>query len=523
MSSPPSHASILIIGGAPGGSYAASALQREGQQVVVLESAKFPRYHIGESMLPSARNYLRFIGLEEKFSNYGFTPKPGANFQLVHGVDPTYTDFVFYGPGYSSFNVVRAEADNLMLRHAEEQGAQVFEETRVDTIDFEGDPQSSRPIAANWTRKDGTKGRTTFDWLVDASGRAGIMSTKYLNNREMRESLRNIAVWGYWVNCSIFAKGTPRAYSPWFEALTDGQGWAWYIPLHDGTMSIGVVMHQNYSNAKKAILKPDGTKPTLTEHYLDQFQYVPNLKSYIGDGTLVPDSVKSASDYSYFAHSYAGDHFRIIGDAANFVDPFFSSGIHIAMTGGLSAAATICSSIRGDVDEKLAAEWHDTKVGIAHTRFLFVVLAAYQQMNLQQRPILSDISADNFDGAFKIFQPVIYGLADSQYKLTDDNVQKMMDTIQTVFDPYIRDKDVGEVVGRYGKDIVNRELPVLGPDKIKKMTGEDDRGRRIIEKFDVLKLFKHDLESENLAYDPILGYRAHVERGKLGLVKAEGE
>ncbi|EEB86927.1 hypothetical protein MPER_15949, partial [Moniliophthora perniciosa FA553] len=110
-----------------------------------------------------------------------------------------------------------------------------------------------------------------------------------------------------------------------------------------------------------------------------------------------------------------------------------------------------------------------------------------------------------------------------QYKLTDENVQKMMDTIYTVFDPHITDKDVGEVVGRYGKDIVNRELPILGLDKIKKMTGGDDRNRRIIEKFDVLKLFKHDLESENLAYHPILGYRAHVERGKLGLVKAEEE
>ncbi|KAK7035341.1 hypothetical protein VNI00_011872 [Paramarasmius palmivorus] len=521
--SPPSHASILIIGGGPGGSFAASVLQREGQQVVLFEAAKFPRYHIGESMLPSARNYLRFIDLEEKFSKHGFTPKPGANFKLVHGVEPTYTDFVFYGPGYSSFNVVRAEADDILLRHAEEQGAQVFEETRVESIDFEGDPKTSRPIAANWVRKDGTKGKTTFDWLIDASGRSGIISTKYLENREMRESLRNIAVWGYWKGAKIFAEGTPRAYSPWFEALTDGQGWAWYIPLHDGTMSIGFVMHQTYSNTKKAKVKEDGTKFTLKEHYLDQFQYVPDLKSYLGDGTLVDDSVKSASDYSYFAHSYAGDHFRIIGDAANFVDPFFSSGIHVAMTGGLSAAATICSSIRGDVTEKLAAEWHDTKVGVAHTRFLFVVLAAYQQMNLQQRPILSDISAENFDGAFKIFQPVIYGLADSRYELTDDNVQKMMDTIQTVFDPYIKNEDVGAVRQRYGPDIINRELPILGHEKIQKMTGSDDRGRRIIEKFDVLKLFKHDLESENLAYHPILGYRARVERGKLGLVKAEAE
>jgi len=410
--------------------------------------------------------------------------------------------------------------DDLMLRHAAKQGVKVFEETRVESIDFTGDPATSRPIAAHWTNKQGAKGRIAFDWLVDASGRAGVMSTKYLKNREMRESLRNVAVWGYWKDVKRYAEGTKRECSGWFEALTDEQGWSWTIPLHDGTTSIGVVMHINAANAKKAIPKADGQKPTLTEHYLDQLQYLPGVRDLIGEkGTFIPGSTKSAADYSYSASSYSGDHFRIIGDAANFVDPFFSSGVHIAMTGGLSAATTICASIKGEADEKTAQAWHDAKVGIAHTRFLFVVLGAYQQMHLQSAPILSDVNADNFDRAFEMFRPVIYGLADSQKKLTDEKVQDMMDVCQSFFDPYVSEEHVVAVRQRYGPEYIKFEGPVLGKEKIEKMVGGDEMDERVLRKFDALKVFSDDVEATYMERNVLLGYRAKVEKGDLGLRK----
>lgn len=127
------------------------------------------------------------------------------------------TDFSLAGPNCTAWNVVRfssllipfvifdlftisntqirSEMDDLLLRNARKHGVQVFEETRVTDIDFEGDPESSRPVAAHWSNKAGASGSIKFDWLIDASGRAGIMSTKYLRNRVMRESLRNVAVW----------------------------------------------------------------------------------------------------------------------------------------------------------------------------------------------------------------------------------------------------------------------------------------------------------------------------------------
>jgi flavine halogenase len=108
-----------------------------------------------------------------------------------------------------------------MIRHAEKQGVKVFEETRVESILFEGDDaSSSRPISAAWKNKSGQQGTITFDWLIDASGRQGIVSTKYLKNRIYREGLRNVAAYGYWTNCSIFDEGGPRENAPWFECLT---------------------------------------------------------------------------------------------------------------------------------------------------------------------------------------------------------------------------------------------------------------------------------------------------------------
>ncbi|KAJ7877968.1 hypothetical protein B0H14DRAFT_1663687 [Mycena olivaceomarginata] len=519
---PPNRTTILVIGGGPAGSYAASALKREGHEVALLEAAKFPRYHVGESMLPSMRNYLRFIGAEDDFTKHGFLNKPGASFKLVHGIPDTWTDFTALGPGYATWNVIRSEMDELLLRHAEKQGVTVFEETRVESIEFEGDPASSRPIAATWTKKNGTTGKTAFDWLIDATGRAGIMSTKYLKNREMRESLRNTAVWGYFTGVKRYGEGTKKANSGWFEALTDETGWSWTIPLNDGTTSIGFVMHQSASNAKKATMMPDGTKPSLTEHYLDQFQFVPGVRELVGDtGTMIPGSTKSAADYSYWASRYSGDHFRIIGDAANFVDPFFSSGVHIAMTGALSAALTICASIKAEITEETAQEWHDAKVGIAHTRFLFVVLGAYQQMHLQHQPILSDVNAENFDEAFKMFRPVIYGTADSSEELTDTKVQDMMDTCQSFFDPYVDEENVKAVRQRYGVDVITMESPVLGRQKIKSLVKDDVEGERVMNKFDALKVFSDDVEATYMGRHPLLGYVANVKQGELGLSKVE--
>ena len=114
---------------------------------------------------------------------------------------------------------VRSEADEMLLRHAGKLGAKIIEETKVNSLVFEGDPATTRPVAAKWTNAQGRSGTIEFDYLIDASGRRGIMSTTYLKNRRINDAFKNIAFWGYWKGCNKYMPGTSRENAPYFESL----------------------------------------------------------------------------------------------------------------------------------------------------------------------------------------------------------------------------------------------------------------------------------------------------------------
>ena len=213
-------------------------------------------------------------------------------------------------------------------------------------------------------------------------------------------------------------------------------------------------MDSAISAAKKAAgsAASEGKGHTLKDHYLSQLDFVPGLKKFLATASLKEDmdgpTVKSASDYSYAASCYAGDHYRLVGDASGrssfytlhcgilmsfpffpaFIDPFFSSGVHLALAGGLTAATSIAAAIRGHCSEEEAWKFHDTKVAVSYTRwvqcffsaaeflshslnatvmdsFLLVVMGAYKQIRAQEQPVLSDVDEDNFDRAFDIIRP----------------------------------------------------------------------------------------------------------------------
>ncbi len=169
---------VLVIGGGPAGSTAATLLAREGFDVTLVERDVFPRYHIGESLLPSCLEVLDMTGAREKIEAYGFQRKGGGYFSW--GTDSWVLDFAPLRYPYS-FQVVRSEFDQLMLEHAKSQGVKVFEGTEIRSLSFDGD----RPRSATWSQVVGGSdtGEISFDYLVDASGRAGVIAMHYLKNR----------------------------------------------------------------------------------------------------------------------------------------------------------------------------------------------------------------------------------------------------------------------------------------------------------------------------------------------------
>ncbi|PWY78955.1 FAD/NAD(P)-binding domain-containing protein [Aspergillus eucalypticola CBS 122712] len=423
----PENCTVLVIGGGPAGSYAASVLAREGINTVLLEAEEFPRYYIGESLLPSVGYFLDLIDCYDKFSAGGFLRKNGATFEFI-SKQPGYTDFIGAGgAGNHAWNVLGSEADEILFEYAEHSGATVFDGAKVQALDFapttsntdtEQESQDKdlgrRPVSATWNRKkDGSTSTIHFEYFIDASEHIGLMSNKYMKSRSM-------ALWGYWRGAGTYG---PRDGDPYFEAVTDGSGWAWFIPLNDGTVSVGITLKQDRVAEKKRAYGSESNK----EFNFTCLQDTPGVAQLLNGADLVSSEIRTAADWSDSATTYAHPFARVAGDAGCFIDPLFSSGVHLAMTGGLSAAVTICASPRGDCTEEEAGEWHSVKVGEAYMRFLLVVRSAMEQIHSREKAVLNGLEETNFDVASDHLCPFIQGTVDAGVTLTREEVDRSVE------------------------------------------------------------------------------------------------
>lgn len=526
----PEKCDVLVVGGGPAGSYTASALAREGVDVVLLEADLFPRYHVGESMLASLRPFLKFIDLDSTFNTHGFVKKVGAAFKLNQKKREGYTDYIAAGgPQAYTWNVIRSEADELIFRHAGKSGAKIFDGVKVNELSFEESgikiPEDSkvgnlgRPVSATWSRKDGSSGSIKFQYLVDGSGRAGLVSTKYMKNRKFNQGLKNVASWGYWKNTGKYAPGTDRDNQPYFEALTDASGWCWCIPLHNGTMSVGIVMRQDMSIARKKAMG----SPTGTEYYKECLKLAPHAVTILGNKAELVTEIKQASDWSYSASHYASPYVRIVGDAGCFIDPYFSSGVHLGLAGGLSAAMTIRASQKGECDELTAAGWHSTKIAEGYTRFLLVVMSAMKQIRKQDEPVLSDWDDDGFDVAFDAFRPIIQGTADADVggRLTQGEVNKTVDFCMNAFQETTAEERE-KVLARLQEINGTSEVPLEATEDIEKFTEDELRILKHIRARQMLRM-EDTFSLNNFSQDAIDGYAPNIRQGSLGLVARDGD
>lgn len=391
---------VLIIGGGPAGSTVATMLAREGLDVTLVERDTFPRYHIGESLLPSCLEILDVIGAREKIETFGFQRKEGGYFSW--GKDSWVLEFEHLRHPYS-YQVVRAEFDHLLLEHARSQGVKVFEGTAIRSLSFDG----QRPVGALWEQGDGAEnGEITFDYLIDASGRAGIMATRYLKNRHFHEAFQNVALWGYW-------QGAERASFAPPGAVLNGavpDGWLWGIPLHDGTMSVGYVLHRTAFKEKRQ------QGDSLEQIYHAALAECPVLADLVRSGKLV-SPIKTEQDYSYMAESLTGPGYFLVGDAACFIDPLLSTGVHLATHSAMLCAASVASIVRGEIPEQDAMTFYEKTYRQAFVRLMVIISGLYAQYDgkdsyFWQAQVLTHHDYDDSEALNAAFLFVVSGLED---------------------------------------------------------------------------------------------------------------
>lgn len=354
---------LLVIGGGPAGSTAAGLLARQGFDVTLVERERFPRYHIGESILPSVKPILSLLGAYDAIAAHGFQPKGGTFF--AWGPEEWDVTFADLGEGTTNaWQVIRSQFDELLLNHARTVGVEVHEGVTIRDVKF----VDGRPVSASWapTKGDEAGGEIAFDYLIDASGRGGVLANRYFKSRRFHDVFKNVAAWAYWKDAKTLHKGPPGAIA----VCSVPQGWFWAIPLHDGTLSVGLVTGKDLFNDARTRLGG------IEQVYFEAMRECPVVLDLLENATKITD-MKTEQDYSYVADTFAGPGFFMSGDAACFLDPLLSTGVHLATYSALLAAASLSSVLRGEIEEDEAATFYNTWYRHAYERMLVLVSVFY--------------------------------------------------------------------------------------------------------------------------------------------------
>nr|AEH57235.1 halogenase [Prochloron didemni P2-Fiji] len=327
----PTQCDVVVIGGGPAGSLAATFLTQKGYEVVLLERQKHPRFHVGENLIPHFWKYTDIAQVSDDICSEGFIEKAGGTVAW-NGVirQMAFKDFGYTRPAY---HVERERFDEILLRNAQQVGSTVIEEALVTQVDFSSDLQAQQTVHYRYL-PDKSKRQIYCRFVVDASGQQSMVA-RQLDVRVPDNSFRFMSLWGYFKD-SDYIGGNGQVCSrnqlghipptTFVSSLspTGNVGWAWHIPLREST-SVGLILPIEFMQRSKT------QDLSWEKYFLQTCETTPILNQLLRTAKFQVGSFGKIADYSYRSTQVAGPGYFLIGDAAGFIDPIFSVGIVLGM------------------------------------------------------------------------------------------------------------------------------------------------------------------------------------------------
>ncbi|RJG07693.1 NAD(P)/FAD-dependent oxidoreductase [Noviherbaspirillum cavernae] len=351
-----SECDVLVIGGGPAGSTAAALLAQKGYRVTLLEKARHPRFHIGESLLPANLPLLEKLGVADEVRAIGME-KWAAEFvspwhdhkQVFHFADAIDKSMPY------AYQVQRAEFDEILIRNAARKGAHVIEGCRVKDVAFLPDDQGAVIEAQH---DDGTAASWRARFVLDASGRDTFLGNRF-KAKVRNEKHNSTAIYAHFDGVTRNEgrdEGNISIY--WFE-----HGWFWFIPLANGKTSIGAVTWPYYLKTRK--------KP-VAEFLMDTIALCPKLMERMQGAQIVSDT-EATGNYSYVCDRTHGANYLLLGDAYTFIDPVFSSGVMLAMNSAFVGADTVDECLSRPAQAAAALKRFDRSMRVGPKQFSWFI------------------------------------------------------------------------------------------------------------------------------------------------------
>ena len=319
---------VLVVGGGPAGSTISTLLAKQGWAVHILEKDPHPRFHIGESLLPQSLPLLKRLGVLTEVEKIGIIKYGAEMVSYRYGRSQMfYFSKAFDESQPYAFEVKRSEFDAILLKNAISKGVTVHEGVKAQRVEF-------RPGQSSLVHTEDRDGRPRIwdtKFVVDASGRDTFLSNQ-LGGKRRSQQHSSAAIFGHFEGVGrLPGKDEGNITAGWLD-----DGWCWLIPFKDGTTSVGVVCHPDYIKSR--------TVP-LDQFLMDTLRQSPPIAARMGQANPLTPTY-AAANFSYRRDTMSGDGYLMIGDAFAFIDPVFSSGVHLALNSGTLGATVVDAALR---------------------------------------------------------------------------------------------------------------------------------------------------------------------------------